>query len=337
MGLAMKIGLRSGNGAEDVLQFAQQIGAHGASIWAWACPGYRERCFLTVDNVLEMRERFDRYDLELTGIGLGADCIKNQLLGLPGRDREIANVCQTIRSMGEAYRDAGSSPVLIIDQRTTYWAVGGAYPKWNPGYARLPLGRGGAYLTDFDAGRDEMDAPAGEVSSDEVWSRIAYFYERIVPVAEEARIRLATHPDDPPLVTYRGVHQVLNSFQGFQRFIELVPSPYNGLLLCLGCMQEAGEDVPEVIRSFGERKKIFYVHFRNVRGTVRKYTEVFPHEGEGDMVAAMKALKEVGYRGYVVPDHHIGLVGDTPWMHCSRAWHVGYLRGMMQALEIGSE
>ena len=179
-----------------------------------------------------------------------------------------------------------------------------------------------------------MDAPAGEVSSDQVWSRIAYSYERIVPVTEEASIRLATHPDDPPMAYYRGVRQVLNSFQGSQRFIKLVPSPYNGLLLCLGCMQEAGEDVPEVIRYFGQRDRIFYVRSRNVRGTVPEYVEVFPHEGDGDMVAALAALKEVGYQGYVVPDHHIGLVGDTEWMHCSRAWHVGYIRGLMQALEI---
>ena len=83
----MKIDLRSNNGAEERLQFAQQIGADGASIWASACPGYTERCYLTVDNVLEMRERCARYDLELTGIGLGGECIKKQLLGLPGRDR----------------------------------------------------------------------------------------------------------------------------------------------------------------------------------------------------------------------------------------------------------
>jgi len=332
----MKIGLRSNDGAEERLQFAQQIGADGASIWAWACPGYTERCYLTVDNVSEMRERFEKYELELTGIGLGADCIKNQLLGLPERDGEIENVCRTIRHIGEAYKGAASSPVLIIDQRITYWAVGGEYPDKNPGYARLPIGRGGAHLTSFDAERDKeiMDAPAGDVSSEEVWSRIAYFYERIVPVAEEAKVRLATHPDDPPMAYYRGVHQVLNSFEGMQRFVELVPSPYNGLLLCLGTMQEAGEDVPEVIRYFGLRKKIFYIHLRNVVGKVPKYHEVFPHEGDGDMVANMQALKAVGYEGYIVPDHHVGLVGDTDWRHSSRAWNLGYIKGLMQALGI---
>ena len=331
----MKIGLRSNNGAEERLQFAQQIGADGASIWASACPGYTERCYLTVDNVLEMRERFDKYDLELTGIGLGGDCIKNQLLGLPERDREIENVCRTIRSIGEAYADGAPSPVVIIDQRTTYWARGG--PSWHPGYERLPVGRGGARLTTFDVERikgELDDRPAGEVPKEVVWSRIAYFYERIVPVAEEARVRLATHPDDPPMAYYRGVHQALTGFEGLKRLVELVPSPCNGLLLCLGCMQEAGEDVPAVIHYFGQREKIFYVHFRNIVGTVPRYTEVFPHEGDGDMVANLRALREVGYEGYVVPDHHAGLIGDSDWAHCSRAWHVGYLKGLMQALGI---
>jgi mannonate dehydratase len=337
----MKVGLRSGNGAEERLHFAQQIGADGASIWASACPGYAERCYLTPDDVLEMRRRFERYDLELTGIGLGGDCLKNQLLGLPGRDREIENVCTTIRSIGRAYQDGVPSPVLIIDQRTTYWAPKG--PSWHPGYERLPTGRGGVLLQTFDADRirgELDDRPAGEVSLEEVWARIAYFYERIVPVAEETQVRLATHPDDPPLAYYRGVHQALIGFQGLKRLIELVPSPYNGLLLCLGCMQEAGEDVPAVIRHFGRMNKIFYVHFRNVTGRVPRYAEVFPDEGDGDMVANLRALQEVGYGGYLVPDHHFGFVGAASlpgdWAQASRAWQVGYIRGLMQALGIRS-
>jgi mannonate dehydratase len=331
----MKIGIRSHDGAPERLQFARQIGAEGASIWAAACPGYTERCYLTVGNVLEMRRRCEQHELELTGIGLGGDCIKNQLLGLPGRDVEIENVCRTIRSIGEVYSDGAPSPVVIVDQRTTYWAPKG--PSWHPGYERLPVGPGGVVLQTFDAERlqgDLDDRPAGEVSKEEVWSRIAYLYERIVPVAEEARVRLATHPDDPPMETYRGVQQALIGFAGLKRLVELVPSPYNGLLLCLGCMQEAGEDVPQVIRYFGQRNKIFYVHFRNVVGTVPKYREVFPYQGDGDMVANLKALKESGFEGYIVPDHHFGLTGDSEWRHCSRAWQVGYIRGLMQALGV---
>lgn len=330
----MKIGLRSHNGAEDRLLFAQQIGAQGASIWASACEGYETRCYLTPEDVRSMRKRFEKYDLDLTGIGLGGTCIKNQLLGLPGRDREIENISRTIRSIGEAYQDGAPSPVVIIDQRTTYWAPKG--PMWHPGYERTPAGRGGTLLTTFDSSRivgELDDQPAGQVSNQQVWDRIQYFYERIVPVAEEYQVRLATHPDDPPMACYRGVEQALISFEAFKKFIDLVPSPYNGLLLCLGCMQEAGEVVPEVIRYFGQRKKIFYVHFRNVIGRVPKYTEVFPDEGDGDMLANLKALQEVGYQGYLVPDHHFGVAADDPdYPLISRAWQVGYIHGLLQAL-----
>ena len=335
----MKIGLRSHNGAEERLLFAQQIKADGASIWAKAVPEYEKRCYLTTEDVRALRARFDKYDLELTGIGLGGECVKNQLLGLPGRDQEIENICSTIRAIGEAYADVASAngaltPVIIIDQRTTYWAPKG--PMWHPGYERQPAGRGGTVLTTFDSSRivgELDDQPAGEVSNEEVWSRIQYFYERIVPVAEEYKVRLATHPDDPPMACYRGVEQALIGFAGFKKFIDLVPNPYNGLLLCLGCMQEAGEMVPEVIRYFGERQKIFYVHFRNVIGSVPKYTEVFPDDGDGDMLANLKALKAVDYQGYLVPDHHFGVTADdVEYPLISRAWQVGYIRGLLQAL-----
>jgi len=325
----IKIGMRSHDGSEERLRYAQQIGADGASIWGWALPGYRENGYPTLDGLLVMRERFERYDLELTGIGLGAEVIKNQLLGTPARKEDVEKVCRTIRVMGQAFRDAPSAPVLIIDQRLTYWARDGY-----TGGARLSIGRGGAVLYSFDATRDaeQITSPLGEVSSAEVWERMAYLYERIIPVAEDARIRLATHPDDPPMSYYRGVHQVLTGLEGFRTFIERFPSPYNGLLLCLGCMQEAGQDIPAVIRYFGERERIFYVHLRNVRGTVPKYEEVFLNEGDMDVVAAVKALQEVGYDRFLVPDHHVGLVGDSEWRHRSRAWSVGYLRGLLQAL-----
>lgn len=326
----MKIGVRTHNGEEKRLIQAQQMGAHGGSIWAAAAlPGFRENHVPTLDGLLRTRERFEAHDLMLTGIGLGAQCLKNQLLGLPERDHEIERVCETIRLIGETYQDtsAAESPVIILDQRVTSWARGG----WTGG-ARV-AGRGGVLLYDFDASRDAhlADAPAGQVSLEEVWERIAYFYERMVPVAEEADIRLATHPDDPPLPVYRGAHHALNSFAGFRRLFELFPSPHSGMLLCLGCMQEAGEDVVEVIRYFGEPGKVFYVHFRNVKGVVPHYTEVFPNEGDMDMVAAIRALWEVGYQGVLVPDHQFGILGDDDWGTVSRAWQVGYITALIQA------
>jgi len=331
----MRIGVRTHHGEEKNLVAAEQFGAHGASLWISAFEGFRQNYVPRLDEIVAMRKRFEAHNLMWTGMGIVCEgFLKNQLLGLPERDEEIAKFCEIIRLVGEAYKDkpATETPVMIIDQRITYWARGG----WH-GSSRV-TGRGGVLLHDFDASRDahQEDAPAGQVSLDEVWERIAYLYERIVPVAEEADVRLATHPDDPPLPVYRGAAQALSSFDGFKKLFEMFPSTHNGMLLCLGCMQEANENPVEVIRYLGERNKIFYVHFRNVIGTVRgtdkpHYTEVFPNIGDMDMVAAIKALWEVGYDRFLVPDHQFGITGDDKWATRSRAWQVGYITAMIQA------
>ena len=326
----IKIGVRTHTGRERRLTLAEQLGAQGGSIWASALPGFQEHGIPSIEGLLDMRERFSKHHLALTGIGLGGEILKSQLLGLPERARDVAQVCETVRLVGRAYDDCSpaDSPVIIIDQRVTYWARAG----WN-GSARV-AGRGGVLFYDSNS-RDAhlADAPAGCVPLEEVWERMAYLYERIIPVTEEAGILLATHPDDPPLPVYRGAAQALCSFAGFRQLFERFPSPNNGMLLCLGCMQEAGEDPLEVIHYFGQRKKIHYVHFRNVVGTVPHYTEVFPNMGDLDMVAALQALWQVGYDRYIVPDHQFGILDDDDWATTSRAWQLGYITGLIQATQ----
>ncbi|MBC7236496.1 MAG: mannonate dehydratase [Chloroflexi bacterium] len=326
----MKIGIRTRHGEEEALTVAEQIGADGASLWASAFEGFRRNYLPGIDEFAAMRERFEKHHLMWTGMGVVCEgFMKNQLLGLPGRDEEIDKLCEIIRRLGEVYQDvpASETPVIIMDQRPTYWAHEG----WTGG-KRIP-GRGGVLLYDFDNDRDaeHRDAPAGHVELDEVWERIFYLYKRIVPVAEEADVRLATHPDDPPLRVYRGAAQALNGIAGFKTLFDLFPNPYNGMLLCLGCMAEAGEDPIEAIRTFGGMGRIFYVHFRNVKGTVPHYTEVFPNMGDTDMVAAIKALWDVGYDRFLVPDHHFGILGETTVGAISRAWQVGYITALIQA------
>ena len=330
----IRIGVRTHTGAERRLVLSEQLGAQGGSIWAGALAGYEAHGVPDHDALLAMRERFERHHLVLTGIGLGGAALENQLRGLPGRDREVDAVCETIRRIGAVYADRtpAESPVIIIDQRPTYWVREG----WT-GAARV-AGRGGVQFYDFDASRDadQQDKPGGDVSADEVWGRMVYLYERIVPVAEEAGIRLATHPDDPPLPRYRGAAQWLTGRAGFQRLFDAFPSPNNGMLLCLGCMQEAGEDVVEVIRAFGRQERVFYVHFRNVRGVVPHYTEVFPNLGDMDMVAALRALWEIDYQGFIVPDHQFGILDDDAWSTTSRAWQIGYVTALIQATQPSS-
>jgi mannonate dehydratase len=332
----MKIGLKLVNLYDEKrLTLCEQMGVDGASVWPpMFMREYQEKCVPSLSTLLEMRERFEAHHLMLTGFGIGTDCLRAQLGGLPGREREVERVCETIHVVGEAYKDldAAHSPVIVLDQRLTYDLGEGDWA----GAQRAP-GRGGVLLHDWAAARQDVrDEPLGKVSLEQVWERLAYLYERIVPVAEEADIRLATHPDDPPMTVYRGVEQALNGFAGFKKLFEMFPNPYNGMLLCLGCMQEAGEDVVEVIRYLGQRKRIFYVHFRNVKGRVKNvdaphYTEVYPDEGDYDTVAAIKALWEVGYDGIICPDHQFGFLGDDEWWTISQAWQVGYLRALMQA------
>ena len=326
----MKIGVRTRRGDEENLVVAEQIGAEGASLWVSAFEGFRDKYEPGMGELRAMRERFEAHNLMWTGMGIVCEgFLENQLQGLPGRDREADQMCEIIRRVGEVYKDkpAAETPVMIMDQRLTYLARSG----WR-GSARVK-GRGGVLFYDFDNSRDaeNRDAPLGQVPLEETWARIAYLYERIVPVAEEADVRLATHPDDPPMKVYRGAANALNSIAGFQRLFDTFPSSHNGMLLCMGCMAEAGEDAIEALRVFGEVGKIFYIHFRNVSGTVPHYTEIFPDMGKTDMAEAMRTLWSLGYKHFLVPDHQFGIAGDDRWGGMSRSWQVGYVTALRQA------
>ena len=185
---------------------------------------------------------------------------------------------------------------------------------------------------DYDLVKD-VPAYAGEaVEADEMWERLEYFLTRIVPVAEEAGVRLALHPHDPPTPYLRGEARILNSFEGMKRLVELVPSEVNGLNFCQGTVAEMGIDVIGAIRYFGERDKLNHVHFRNVKGSVPRFDESFVDDGDTDMLEAVRAYHEVGYRYAMMPDHTPHIAGDSPYGHRGRAYAIGYMRALMQAV-----
>ena len=165
-----------------------------------------------------------------------------------------------------------------------------------------------------------------------MWDNFTYFLERVVPVAEEAGVKLALHPDDPPVPSICGIARIFRSVEAFKKMIEIVPSDYNGLEFCQGCFSEMGADVIEAIKYFGSRKKIFYVHFRDVKGTVPKFEECFIDEGNVDMLEAMKAYKEVGFDGPMIVDHTPHIVDDTRWGHRGRAYAIGYMRALIETV-----
>ena len=172
------------------------------------------------------------------------------------------------------------------------------------------------------------------------WERITHFLTRIVPIATEHRIRLACHPHDPgvPAAGLHGVARVLGTVEGLKRFVDIAPSPYHGLNLCLGTVAEMLQDprreIHDVIRWFGKRGKIFNIHFRNIRGRRDRFEEVFPDEGDMDMAAVLRTLHAVDYQYMVMPDH-MPTHPDDPGGHQAFAYGYGYIKALIQA--VGTE
>ena len=247
-------------------------------------------------------ELLTRYREKIESYGLSLDMIELPLASRPARqngaphvflepsperDREIEEICQLVRNASLAGIPAVKYNVEILGMLRT-----------SPRY-----GRGGAELSSFKYSELDQSLPDAEgtpAPADVVWERIDYFLERVVPVAEEYRVRMACHPQDPSIGdrTYRGVARVLGTVDGLKRFVQMHESPYHGLNFCQGTVSEMlenpGEEVYDVIRYFGQRKKIFNVHFRNIRGGLLDFVEVFPDEGDVDMLRALRTYGGAG-------------------------------------------
>lgn len=286
----------------------------------------------SVAGLTQLRERVESFGITLAAVPLpmSSNYITKAenpdiMLGRsPQRDRDIDNICQMIANC----RAAG---IPMVKYNLTILGVVRNAPT---------AGRGGARYSTFNYRQLKQDPPlteAGEVSAEMMWDRITYFLKRVVPVAEENKVRMACHPHDPGMPAdtgFRGVHRVLGSVDGLKRFITIQPSPYHGINFCQGTVSEMLEDpnreLPGVIRYFGTRQKIFNVHFRNIHGRFLDFQETFPDAGDVDMVKALKTYQEVGYDGMLMPDHVPVIEGD-PGGRQAFAFAYGYIRGLMQS------
>jgi mannonate dehydratase len=169
-------------------------------------------------------------------------------------------------------------------------------------------------------------------TDEQMWDNVAYFLKAVIPVAEEAGVRMGLHPDDPPISPIGGIARIFRSHAALKRLLELVPSPSNGLGFCQGTISEMPGNVLDAIRYFGSRDKIFYVHFRNVTGTVPRFSETFIGEGHVNMLEAMRAYQEVGYDGPMIPDHVPVVAGDVSRQYRSHAYAVGYTKALMDVV-----
>ena len=168
-----------------------------------------------------------------------------------------------------------------------------------------------------------------------LWENLDRLLNEIVPIAEQSGVLLSMHPDDPPLHELLGRPRIMNSVENFERLLQLVPSPNNGICFCQGTFAEMGADIPDAIRRLGSH--INYVHFRDVTGTAESFTETFHDNGETDMPAAVRAYREVGFTGPIRPDHVPQLVGEDDgepgYTMLGRLHAYGYMKGLFQATD----
>ncbi|MCL6296583.1 mannonate dehydratase [Jejuia spongiicola] len=274
---------------------------------------------------------------EINDNGLELEAIENFdpahwhdiLLDGPKKKEQIENLKQLIRNVGEA-----GIPVFgynfslagVSSRDIGPYARGNAVSVGMNGTVdETPIPNGMVWNMVYDDNASEGTLP--RISHDELWGRLQYFLDELLPVAEEAGVKLAAHPDDPPMPYVRNTPRLVYQPKMYQRLIDLKPSPSNNLEFCLGSIAEMTEgDVYEATETYSKKDKISYIHFRNIVGKVPHYKEVFVDEGDIDMFRILRILKKNNFEGVLIPDH-------TPQMTCDASWYAGmaYAMGYMKA------
>ncbi|MBP1993618.1 mannonate dehydratase [Paenibacillus eucommiae] len=327
---------------EETMTFGRQLGITSVQLNVPSLPG---KARWEYEDLLALRKECEKHGMKLEAIeNTPFDWYLKAMLGMEGRDEQIEHYQATIRNMGRA-----GIPILGYHfMPNSVWRTPGQ------------TGRGGSKVTAFDMGQvepyHERDPQAEEVADpditvqrlmdegpnrmvteEELWDNYEYFIRAVIPVAEEAGVKLALHPDDPPVPQIGGVSRLFYKIENFIRAREMADSEAWGLDLCLGCCSEmpgGALDVKKMIEYFGPLGNILYVHFRDVQGTVPKFQECFLGEGNYDPAEVMLTLKKSGFTGFMSTDHVPVIVNDSPWQHRSRGHAIGYMQGLMKMMEV---
>ncbi len=271
-----------------------------------------------------MQERYRNYGLEVVVIE-DTPPMDEIRLGRPGRDEQIDWFCTQLRAMGE----------VGITTLCYNWV---AISDWARTNASVRL-RGGAITSGYDEAVMRSAPPLvepGSITHEQLWGAYEYFLRAVVPVAERAGVRIALHPDDPPIPEVRGVPHIMTTPDAFERVLTTVDSEYSGITFCQGNFALMTTDVPSLIRQLGRDRRIFFAHFRDVAGDKQHFVEVFHDEGPTDMLECMRAYRDIGFDGVVRPDHVPALEGETNdtfgYSTLGRLFAIGYITGLREAV-----
>lgn len=289
----------------------------------------------SLDELVSLRRQVEEAGLKLEAIeNFDPAHWYDVLLDGPRRSEQMENLKTIVRRIGRA-----GIPILgynfslagVCGRVTGPFARGGALSVGMNGPFDAPLPQGMVWNMVYDAGASPECVPS--ITQDELWSRVRRFLDELIPVAEEAGVRLAAHPDDPPTMTMRGQPRLVYQPRLYQRLIDLNASPSNALEFCIGTLGEMTEgNIYETVDTYSRQGRLAYVHLRNVTGKVPFYRETFLDDGDIDMIRILRILRRNDYAGVLIPDH-------TPSMACPGAWHagmayaLGYIRAVLQAID----
>ena len=281
------------------------------------------------DVIQKITADFDAAGLKIIGVESHPVPAEKIKLGLPGRDEEIENY----RAVIEALARAGI-PMLCYNFMA---GIG-----WYRTRTDVP-GRGGALTSEFDneAALKQGLTEWGEISEEKIWANLEYFVKAVMPTAEKAGVKMALHPDDPPISPLRGIGRVLTSAKSFRRVLEMAPGPMNGITFCQANFKLMGEDIEALAREWIAQKKIFFVHFRDEQGTRDHFREAFHDNGPTDMARILQVYYQAGFGGPIRPDHAPTMEGETNekpgYAMTGKILAFGYMKGIMDGLRIPYE
>jgi mannonate dehydratase len=299
---------------DDQLRFASQLGLQ--CVYAWVNPDQT-----SVDYLTALRRKVESFGLTLYNVGSMEVGKSDKIhLALPGRDETIEKFKQFVRNLGRA----GIYTTTFTWESTGVWSS-------QPGESRGALAR----RVDLNEMQQRPYTHGRAYSKDEIWANFEYFMRQIIPVAEEAGVRLSLHPNDPPTTTLGGIPCLIHSFDTYQRAFAIANSPNLGMEFCTGCWLEGGDhfgNMLEAIRYFVEQKRIFIVHFRNVTAPLPEFTETFLDNGYMDMYQAMKIFVQTGYDGTMILDHTPEFAGGYA-LGGGTGYAIGYMRALIERAE----
>lgn len=244
-------------------------------------------------------------------------------LGLEGREYDIELYCKMLENMGKL--------------GVGFICYNFMYTGWQRTHKTLPE-RGGALVSGFsyEAALKEPDNKYAPVSERKIWENYQWFIEQVMPVAEANGVKMALHPDDPPISPVNGIGRILTSADAIRKVLSFSDSPSHGLTFCQGTYTTMNEDVESLIDEWGNQKKIFFVHIRDVIGTPEKFRETFHDNGPTNMFRMMKAYKQIGFHGPLRSDHVPTMAGETNdscgYEMKGSLFGIGYIKGLMDAV-----